>query len=279
MILRFWGVRADLAIPSASTLRFGGNTICATVTCGENQLCILDAGFGMTFLGRTLMAVEFGQGKGNALILISHNNWDHTQGIGFFGPFFKKGNRFTFYGLGSEEFNFYDRLETQLYPALSPLQTLNHLEAQLSFRESSRRAFQWGAIQVQSALMPPGADYAGGYQPLAYRLTEAGRSLVYITEAEYPDGHLPEKFVDFCRGADLLIHDAYFSVEDYRPGWGHSPVTLAVELAHKASIPRLILYHYNPTYNDDRIDEMVSNCQDRSDLQVMGAREGLEISI
>jgi phosphoribosyl 1,2-cyclic phosphodiesterase len=279
MKLRFWGVRADLAIPSAGTLRYGGNTICATVTCGENQLCILDAGFGLTVLGHSLMAAEFGQGKGNALILISHNNWDHTQGIGFFGPFFKKGNRFTFYGLGSEEFNFYDRLETQLYPALSPLQTLNHLEAQLSFRESSPRAFQWGGIQVQSALMPPGVEYGGGYRPLAYRLTEAGRSLVYITEAEYPDGHLPERFVEFCRGADLMIHDAYFTAEDYRPGWGHGPVALAVELAQQAGIPRLVLYHYNPTYDDALIDAMVQACQGNSGLQVLGAQEGLEILI
>lgn len=279
MKIHFWGVRADLAIPSPTALRYGGNTICTTVTDSQDNLCILDAGFGFTALGRKLMAAEFGRGQGDALILISHNNWDHTQGIGFFGPFFKKGNRFTFYGLGSEEFAFYDRMETQLYPALSPLQTLNHLEAQLSFRESSPRAFQWGAIQIQSALIPPGAEYGGGYRPLAYRLTEAGRSLVYVTEAEYPDRCLPDSFIDFCCGAELLIHDAYFTTQDYRPGWGHSPVERAVELAEQAEIPRLVLYHFNPTYEDARIDEMVLTCQRNSQVEVLGAQEGLELTV
>ncbi len=279
MKVHFWGVRGDIVVPGHKTLKYGGHTLCTTVTDDQNNLCILDAGFGLTVLGRVLMKGDFGRGKGNALVLVSHSNWDHTQGIGFFGPFFKRGNKFTFYGLGSEEFAFYDRLEAQLYPALSPLQTFNHLVAQVAFRESDKHGFQWGTIQIRSHLMPDGITYGGGYRPLAYRLSQAGRSLVYISEAEYPDGCLPDKFIDFCRGADLLIHDAYFTEEDYRPGWGHSPVNLAVELAEQAEIPRLVLFHYSPTCDDAQIEKMVLACRAKTTLEIIGAQEGMELVV
>lgn len=279
MQVRFWGVRSDMAVPGPGTLRYGGHTLCTTVTDQENNLCILDAGSGLTALGRTLVKKEFGKGKGEALLLISHGNWDHTQGIGFFNPFYIHGNRFTFYGLGSEELGFYDRLEAQLDPALSPLQTLNHLVARLAFRESDKRGFQWGTFQIRSHLLPSGVEYAGSYRPLAFRLAQSGRSLVYIAEAEYPNHTIPGKFLDFCRGADLLIHDAYFKPEDYRPGWGHSSVELALELASRARIPRVVLFHYNPAYDDDQIAQMIQDCQASTSLEVMGAYEGLDLSV
>ncbi len=279
MKLRFWGVRADLAVSGPGVLRYGGYTLCTTVEDGHGNLCILDAGLGLIQLGQKLMGEEFGLGKGNALVLLGHSNWDHTHGIGFFLPFYRRGNQFTFYGLGSQDFAFFDRLEAQLIPSLSPLQTLNHLEAQLSFRESGEEGIWWGDMHVESHLMADDVEYGGGFRPLAFRVSHLGQSLVTISEAEYLEGKIPDELVGFCRGADLLIHDAYWTADDFRPGWGHSPVNLAVELARQAEIPRLGLFHYNPSYDDERIDQMVRSCQADGGPQVFGAYEGLELSV
>lgn len=285
MRVRFWGVRADLPVPGRETLRFGGHTLCTTVTELQNTLCILDAGSGLVSLAEALMAGSYGDGRGRALFLISHGHWDHTQGIGFFGPFFVRGNRFTFYGLGSEKLAFYDTLEAQLDPVLSPLQTLNHLAARFAFRESDERSFWWGPLRIQSQLLPADAAHPGGHSPLAYRLSHAGSSLVYIPEVEHPFGTPPGKLIEFCRGASLLIHEAYFAADDYQPGWGHSAAVHAVELAAQAAVSQLALFHYNPAYDDARIEQMIVNCQTlvrktvHPSLQVIGAREGLQLVV
>lgn len=285
MQLRFWGVRSDIAIPGRSTLKYGGNTLCATVIDDQGNLCILDAGTGLIPLGRELVKQEFGSGEGQALFLISHGHWDHTQGIGFFTPFYIRDNRFTFVGAGSEELAFYDTLESQLSPALSPLQSLNHLLARLAFRETDGQSFQWGTLEIQVQRLPGSAKPGMDYTPLGFRLNQGERSLVYIATIEYPAEELPDDIVAFAAGADLLIHEAYFGMYDYQPGWGHSSVSLAVKLAQKARIPRLALYHFNPTDTDDHIDQMVKNCQQLanntagSPLEVMAAREGQQLII
>ena len=51
--VRFWGVRGTRAVPGPSTLRYGGNTSCVELRCGNEHL-ILDAGTGITALGDAL---------------------------------------------------------------------------------------------------------------------------------------------------------------------------------------------------------------------------------
>ena len=51
--LRFWGVRGSIACPGPSTVRYGGNTSCLEVRCGEHLL-ILDAGTVLRGLDHTL---------------------------------------------------------------------------------------------------------------------------------------------------------------------------------------------------------------------------------
>ena len=91
MQLRFWGVRGDIAVPGPATLKYGGHTSCVTISDHKNNLCILDAGSGLIPLGQALLQGKFGRGKGKALFLLSYGHWDHTQGIGFFHPFYIRG--------------------------------------------------------------------------------------------------------------------------------------------------------------------------------------------
>ena len=51
----FWGVRGSIPTPGPSTVKFGGNTSCVEVRCG-NELIIFDGGTGLRGLGNQLMA-------------------------------------------------------------------------------------------------------------------------------------------------------------------------------------------------------------------------------
>ncbi|MGC1996916.1 MAG: MBL fold metallo-hydrolase, partial [Pseudolabrys sp.] len=54
MRVRFWGVRGSIPCPGPSTIRYGGNTPCIEVRCGDHVL-IFDAGTGLRSLGIELL--------------------------------------------------------------------------------------------------------------------------------------------------------------------------------------------------------------------------------
>ena len=91
--IKFWGVRGSIPTPGKSTIKYGGNTSCVQVNCGDTLL-IFDAGSGIRVLGQSLMKelpIE-------AHILFSHYHWDHMQGFPFFTPAFIPGNKIHIYG-------------------------------------------------------------------------------------------------------------------------------------------------------------------------------------
>ena len=51
--VKFWGVRGSIACPGPSTVRYGGNTSCLEVLCGDRRL-IFDGGTGLRTLGQTV---------------------------------------------------------------------------------------------------------------------------------------------------------------------------------------------------------------------------------
>ena len=92
--------------------------------------------------------------------------------------------------------------------------------------------------------------------------------------------------MDFCRGADLLISDSQYLDDEYpaRIGWGHPRATTAVDLAVKAGVKQLALYHHDPMHSDHDVERKIANCRARvqrlgGTTTVFGAREGLEIRI
>ena len=53
MSVRFWGVRGSIPCPDPNTVRYGGNTSCVEVKCGDRRL-VFDAGSGLRMLGLAL---------------------------------------------------------------------------------------------------------------------------------------------------------------------------------------------------------------------------------
>ena len=263
-------------LPASTRHTIGGNTACVQVRAG-GQLLILDAGSGLRLLGYALMQTEFGRGQGAADLLISHTHWDHIQGLPFFGPGFVPGNRLTFHSPHAHLETAFVGQQTGIYFPVP----LSYLRAAIEFHPIPASAWsQIGELRVYPLQMShPGECYA-------YRIEHQGASLVYATDAEYKHGD-PDNtqvYVDFFRGADLLIFDAQYSLTEAldKPEWGHSSPLIGAELASRAGVRRLALFHHDPTSDDAAIyaglrQAEVYLAKRASHCQVMIANEGLEI--
>jgi ribonuclease BN (tRNA processing enzyme) len=69
--------------------------------------------------------------------------------------------------------------------------------------------------------------------------------------------------VEFCTGADFLIHDGEYTDSEYRRlvEWGHSSYTDVLKLAFAAGVKRLGLFHLNQERTDDQTDKIIDHCR------------------
>jgi phosphoribosyl 1,2-cyclic phosphodiesterase len=134
MRVRFWGVRGSLPVPGARTERYGGNTSCVEVTSASGTRIIIDGGTGIRRLGKELMRTEFESGKGQAHILVSHTHWDHIQGLPFFSPFYRDGNRMFVYARQRDDQNLRSVFASQADAPFFPV-SFDRTRASVSFRE------------------------------------------------------------------------------------------------------------------------------------------------
>jgi phosphoribosyl 1,2-cyclic phosphodiesterase len=277
MKLTFWGVRGSIPTPGKHTVRYGGNTPCLEVRLDDDRLIIFDAGTGIRNLGDTLM--NAGESV-DAHVFISHPHWDHIQGFPFFKPAFIPGNELTIVGTERADKSLSEIMSEQMNRIYFPVQ-LRDLKAKITFVPVTEE----GSMPVHDACVRMMYVNHPGFS-LGYRLEYRGVSLVYISDNEPFDGasavlmnncepKVRDKFlqsagdnpnrriIDFCRDADVLIHDSTYTPEEYvdRVGWGHSDYLFALGLAAEARVKRLMLFHHDPNHNDEKIDDIVRKCK------------------
>jgi phosphoribosyl 1,2-cyclic phosphodiesterase len=288
LTVRFWGTRGSIPSPGPTTVRYGGNTPCLELRTEEGRLVILDAGTGIRELGRSLTERARG-GVIEGDIFLTHAHWDHIQGIPFFAPLFRKGNRFTIWGSKSLQMSIDRVVRDQMSPVVFPV-SFEELQAQIDFQElaEEQRAGTGYHVAAMAVRHPGGA--------LGYRFWdgEVGpRSLVYVSDNELSSRatyeelpHWRERFVKFAKGAAVLVHDTMFTAKEYDAfvGWGHSTHEDAVELALDAEVEKLVLFHHRPERSDDEVDQCVSTCRALVEskgarLEVVAAAEGMSLVI
>lgn len=253
--VKFWGTRGSIPAPGPGTLRYGGNTACVEVRCGD-ELIIIDAGTGIRGLGAELLKAT----PVKASILFSHMHWDHIQGIPFFGPAYIPGNEFKLYGNKSWNTKLEYALRGQMQKPTFPV-TLEELAAKMEYIEIDvGEMFNIGS-KDQIAIRTTQLRHPD--KTFSFRIEYSGKSIVYATDTE----NLPEpdqRLVELARGTDLLIHDAQYSKEEYygangnpMSGRGHSTPEAAAETAVAAGAKKLALFHHDPYHDDVTIDQML----------------------
>jgi ribonuclease BN (tRNA processing enzyme) len=270
------GVRGSLPSPRPETARYGGNTSCVEVRATPGALCVLDAGTG-------IRAVD---GKAAELrrvdVLLTHLHMDHILGLGFFRPLYQPDLEVHLWGPPSATQSLHARLTRYLSPPLFPVR-LRDLPCRLQLHDAPRGSFKLPGLTVTADLVcHPGPT-------LGYRLVgEDGGSLAYLSDHEPALGTgtvegLPGWTSGYAlaRRADVLIHDAQFTDEEYprHVGWGHSSVSHALAFATLAEVGCLIPFHHDPDHEDMALDAIWGSAGLGRDFDVLPAREGMEITI
>lgn len=251
--VRFWGVRGSYPAPGPGTAEIGGNSSCVEMSTDEHTL-IFDAGTGIIGLGRDLVGRP---GAPIVHLFLSHLHHDHIEGLRFFAPVYSPEWRCNIYGSGGGPKMLERLLARTMTAHLFPV-ALSQLPAKMSIRElrpRERMRFDGEHPIVVQSRFSQAHPKVG---VTLYRVTCAGRSVVYATDVEAPKGGHKD-VVAFARGADVLIHDAQYTDAEYhgghlnKAGWGHSTVRMAAEAALAAQVKQLILYHHDPEHDDAEV--------------------------
>jgi len=123
-----------------------------------------------------------------------------------------------------------------------------------------------------------------------YRIEEDGTSCCYVTDNELmPPNETAtsyEEWVEFCRGVDVLIHDAQYQEEDmpHKHGWGHSLASQVRQFAVDAEVRTLVMFHHDPDRTDSQLDFIQQDNEQffrgmRAPSMSVCAAEGMQIKL
>lgn len=282
--IQFWGVRGTLPVSGVKTNRYGGNTNCVTLNYANQQFFIFDAGSGIKEFSNYIM--EKNQFPFTAKIFITHPHYDHINGLPFFVPLYKKGNKFEILGCPQNERGIESLISGQMDNVYFPI-TIDEFSANLSFRDLKEESFTIDALQVQTILL----NHPG--RCLGFRIQHKQKVFCYITDNELYLEDSPnynqfdvDRLVNFIQDADVVVIDATYTDEEYakKIGWGHSCVSRVVDIADKAKVKLLCLFHHDPNQVDSDIDEKLKQAnlllkERQSKTQCIAPKEGDKLEI
>lgn len=253
MLIKCWGSRGSIPVSGKDYIKYGGDSTCIEIRPKDGRVIIIDAGTGIRGLGRQLQKDECRKLD----IFFTHAHLDHTIGFPFFRPLYSPDFEITAHYCPHGS-NIRKALEEIMRPPHFPVD-FSQIKARLNFVEEVHDLTDNFFIEPVSISHPNGG--------CGYKFTENGRSFVFLTDNELGHVHaggLPrEAYIEFCAGADLLIHDAEFTPREYEmfATWGHSSYDSALELALAAGVKRFGLFHFNQERTDEQLDRIVQACR------------------
>lgn len=258
---------------------YGGETTCLEIHGPEDGVIVVDAGTGILRLGRKLNENPPVKGA----MLFTHAHWDHISGFPFFDPLHQDTTELQIICCAFRTDFVTKMLEHTMEPPHFPL-PLSRVEARLEFPSYCAEEFDLYGLKITTI---PLSHPNGG---VGYKFTEGDRSFVFLTDNElgynHPNGVSQEEYREFCRDAELLIHDAEYTPEEYGDlrRYGHSTYTDALDLALSAEVKRFALFHHNRDRTDDQIDNLVAECrriavESGSQLEVLAMSVGLTLNV
>ena len=272
MRIEIWGSRGSLASPGPGTVRYGGNTATVLVVGDDGEYLVLDAGTGIRPLGLAIPA-----DLRRIDVLITHLHMDHLQGLGFFEPVFRPNLEVHVWGPPSITMPLRTRIGRYLSPPLFPV-TLRQMPCRLELHDAEPYT-RIGNLRIRSDLVcHPGPT-------VGYRITSAeGRVMAYLPDHEpalgadpFPSSPAWTSGFDLAHRADLLIHDAQYTDDEYAShvGWGHSAIRDVAAFAEIAAVKRVAPFHHDPSRSDEEVDGLATELAARvPGIEVQPGAEG-----
>ncbi len=252
----------DKTLPFSVKNTYGINTPCIEIITCSNEFILCDAGSGLRDFSDKHVRSGAGNESGVFHLFMSHLHWDHIQGFPFFAPIYKTGNRVVIHG-------YHERIpeifQLQMSAPCFPVDFAS-LPAEIEFDiKDPCEPFQVADIEVTGTEQQhPGKSYG-------FRFSQNGKVAVYSTDSEHKEEAYETEypFTDFISDADLLIFDAMYSLADatfHKADWGHSSNVMGVEIASRAKVKHLCMFHNEPTASDSDLDEFLFNTRMYGDI-------------
>ena len=264
-LVRFWGVRGSIATAGPETVRYGGNTSCVEMRCGD-RLLVFDSGTGARQLGQSLMSEQWDFDH-----FFSHTHFDHIAGLPFFSPAYRPDNRIR---IRAGHLTAPDTMENALRLAMSaPMFPVpfDIFQAEISFEDfTAGDTLDLGdGITVRTAPLNHPNEATG------YRVEYGNRSICYLTDTEHVPDSPDANLLTLMDGADIAIYDTTYTDEEFPNyiGWGHSTWQEGLRLAEVAGVKTFVLFHHDPNRTDDALDNIAKEAKSVFSGAVV-AREG-----
>ena len=265
MNITLWGVRGSIPTTSPNTKEYGGNTSCVEVDA-DGWLLLLDAGSGIQGLNGSRNL-----NNSRVDILLTHLHMDHIQGLGFFGPLFNPAAEIHIWAPACNSQSLRARLGRYFSPPLFPVYFRN-ITCKLILHEIEKSSFTIGPFTIQS-------DYVIHPGPtVGFRIQHQRGVFTYIPDHEFALASNINKAKDIrwlsgselAAGADLLLHDAQYTSEEYKTkqGWGHSSMEDAIQFARLNEVKQLLLSHHDPMRSDEQLRSIRSQLKEKHETTV-----------
>jgi len=262
----------DDRLPFWKRATYGTNTSCIEIRDGKHFI-LCDAGTGLRDFGNHVMGLYEPDRPRNFHLILSHLHWDHIQGFPFFTPALVKGNKITIYGCHA---NLKKAFSVQQSAPFFPVE-FKGLDATIRFVQLKPGV----ETEIEGFKVTPMEQNHPG-KSFGYRFKRKGKVVIYSTDAEHKNEREKDMapFTKFFKGADLLIFDAQYTFADavtVKEDWGHSNNLVGVEMAKKAKVKHLCLYHQDPNSTDQELDRLLEDT--RKLARLLRGNENMAVSI
>ncbi len=279
MRVKVYGARGSYSPTKSQATNFGVNTTCLRVDIND-LLIILDAGSGIINLGKDLFQ-EFKQKNGDPdkwkmHLIFTHLHIDHLLGFPYFSMLYMPKSEIHYIGPQILDYSLKDVVQGFMHPPLFPV-SMSDLPSKgyyYQITESNVLYFYEDDFKISALTDSVKEGWLAKISCMRNYLHPKGGAFFYKIESNFgpkivfasdTEGFIggDQRLIKFSEGCDVLFHDAQYTPSEYAmfQGYGHSTYEMACEVAKKANVKKLLLFHHDPNHDDEVLTDIQQKAQ------------------